>query len=169
MYQKILVPLDGSPLAEQVLPYVEGVAKCMNSELILLRVPVEPFYDNFVAEPAANALTARDSHTGAVGYLENVALPLRLNGFKVSVVVERGDVTYQTILDIAKLRGADLIAMSTHGRGGLARLVLGSVADEVLRRSPVPVLLINPHPAQRGEIVSNLSHDSAPTIVGGRR
>jgi nucleotide-binding universal stress UspA family protein len=87
-------------------------------------------------DPAAEVAAARE-------YLESVAAGLRARGHEVQVAVEHGPAA-ATILDYAREQAADAIALATHGRGGLARLVLGSVAYETARRAAVPLLLVRP-------------------------
>lgn len=148
MYKKILVPLDGSDLAESALAHVRPLAKCMGSEIVLLRVvtiPVGAYM--MVTEPRLIEDATQGVEDEAADYLKGVAATLRADGFKVSVQVGTG-VIGDTIQDYCRSLHADLIAMSTHGRGGLARLVIGSVADQLVRHSQVPVLLVRPSMAK---------------------
>jgi nucleotide-binding universal stress UspA family protein len=136
MLARILVPLDGSPLAERILPEVVELARLRAAEAILLRVALAHTF------PGADAIDAQvDAVREAEGYL--VALERRLadQGIAVSRAVRYGHAP-EEILAHARATHADLIAMSTHGRTGLLRLMLGSVAEAVLRASPVPVLLL---------------------------
>lgn len=144
MYNKILVPLDGSELAEQVLPHVTQLARCTGAEIILLRVPTEPMFDYMVPDPEIAVEMRRDLETGAQAYLTEISEELRSMGLHCSTLVAWGSPIHDTILDVARQVGADLIAMSTHGRSGFARMVIGSIADEVVRHAPVPVLLVRP-------------------------
>lgn len=148
MYKKILVPLDGSDLAESALAHVRPLAKCMGSEIVLLRVasvPVGAYM--LVTEPRLIEDARQGVEDEARDYLKGVAAALRADGFKVSIEVGTG-VIGDTIQEFAMQVHADLIAMSTHGRGGLARLVIGSVADQIVRHSKVPVLLVRPSMTQ---------------------
>ncbi len=129
MYQRILVPLDGSELAQVTLSYVEELARTTGCEVVLLRV----------AEPEENCgdRTHRD-------YLEGVAeAMLRRQGDKgiVHCEVVRGRPA-EEIVRYAEENDIDLIAMSTHGRSGVLRWVMGSVATKVLGASSSPVLLV---------------------------
>lgn len=144
MYKKILVPLDGSELAEQVLPQVSQLAGCTGAEIVLLRVPSEPVYDYLVPNPDLAIEMHADIETGAQVYLDEIASELRAMDLKVSTLVVWGAPVQDTILQVASELHADMIAMSTHGRSGLARLMIGSVADDVVRHAPVPVLLVQP-------------------------
>lgn len=144
MYRKILVPLDGSELAEQVLPHAKMLARCSGGELILMRVPIEPSFDYLVLEPEVKTILNSEAGEISKSYLEEIAAKLRAEGLKVSWVVPDGECIHEGIEYVANVFNVDLIAMSTHGRGGLARLLMGSVTDQVLRRSRVPVMLIHP-------------------------
>lgn len=146
MYKKILVPLDGSELSEGVLPHVNALAKCMGSQIVLLRVITAPVYetvfaDTLVAHPVPNEEVGTRAY--AEGYLQRVAFDQFDPKVQVTYEVSGGPIA-ETILDYASGVEADLIAMSTHGRSGIARMVIGSVADEIVRRSNLPVLLVRP-------------------------
>jgi nucleotide-binding universal stress UspA family protein len=121
MYTRVLVPLDGSELAEAILPFVEQVAGPLDSEVVLLRV-IEPLSP---VELVASA---------GVGAPDTFALRVRTR-------VALGPPA-EEILAAAQATGADLIAMATHGRSGLGRVWFGSVAEAVLHAAAVPVLLI---------------------------
>lgn len=134
MYQRLLVPLDGSSLAEHVLPYAELLARS-------LKTPVQLFA---CLTPTA---LARDE-TGerlrlAQAYLDQTAAPLERAGLKVSVRVAEGEAAAE-IADEADGQAGTLLVMSTHGRSGLQRMALGSVADRVLRATASPILVIRP-------------------------
>ncbi len=146
MYKKILVPLDGSDLSEAVLPHVVELAKCMNSDVVLLRVVTQPTYETVYGEVASvmhSPSEGPSARAHAEGYLQRVAYDMFPPTVTVAYEVSGGPVA-DTILDYAAGIHADLIAMSTHGRSGISRLVIGSVADEVVRRSHLPVLLVRP-------------------------
>lgn len=146
MYKKILVPLDGSRASEAVLPHVTMLAELMRAEIVLVRVVTTPVFEFSTLDyvpPLSPSETHPDLFAHADGYLQRVAFDLFPSDVKVSHNVMGGPVA-DAILDTASAIDADLIAMSTHGRGGLTRMVMGSVADEILRRSHVPVLLIRP-------------------------
>ncbi|MCC7163707.1 MAG: universal stress protein [Anaerolineae bacterium] len=149
MMKKILVPLDGSTMSEAVLPYVRTFAKSLNAEVILMRVVTNQVYETMPAQvPPMPVMTMRatseqDYYGQAEGYLQRVAFDY----FPDSVVrlEVMGGPTTDSILDFAMTHEVDMIAMTTHGRSGLSRMVLGSVADEVMRRSHLPVLLVRPN------------------------
>lgn len=142
MYRRLLVPLDGSALAEKALAHAQELARLFGSELILLRVVVSPYTlvapDLILAgaDPDLPALRAN-----AEAYLRSVASRLEGQGVTVRTVVCDGPVA-ETILDQAQAQDADLIVMSTHGRSGVRRWVYGSVAERVLQGAACPVLLI---------------------------
>lgn len=137
MIETILVPLDGSELAEQVLPYAKMLASKTEAELVLLSavVPVQTWL-------GASSTRARwkEEAAKATSYLESVRQQISAAG-KVRTKVMWGTAA-DCIRDTADTEGADLIAMTTHGRSGLPRLVMGSVAGEVLHTARQPVLLV---------------------------
>ena len=143
MYKRILVPLDGSKLSEAVLPHVEEIAKGLNCEIVLLHVvplPV-PVFDTPTSPFDHNLL--RDQENEAKRYLKEMCAKLELDEARVTYLVREGDVT-QVILETAQDQQVDLIAISTHGRSGALRWLLGSVTDRIVRNSPIPVLAIRP-------------------------
>jgi nucleotide-binding universal stress UspA family protein len=136
MFARILVPLDGSALAESVLIQVRRLLARQDAELLLLRVvTLPPSVEADAGEPL-DLLWSR-----AVDYLNNVSAQLSAQGFRVRCKVEEG-FPANRILEAARTEKASLIAMSTHGRTGIARWAFGSVTEKVLRASPVPVLAI---------------------------
>jgi nucleotide-binding universal stress UspA family protein len=144
MYRCILVPLDGSKLGEHALPLAREVARRTGASLKLLHViPPFPVFDAGSPLLADRDLMAQfQAHAQA--YLDGVLQ--RLGGsasMPAAPVVLEGDVVTQ-IKDHAAGCGADLVVMATHGRGPLARFWLGSVADELVRRLPLPLLLVRP-------------------------
>jgi nucleotide-binding universal stress UspA family protein len=141
MYKRALVPLDGSPVAEAIIPFILEIAGPLDMTVRLLRViePIPPMVVEgaapvFVDDPAARARDAQE-------YLAPIAAELRGRGVDATFEVRRGT-ALPSILAAAKSFGADLIAMSTHGRSGLGRLLFGSVAEQVLRHADVPVFLM---------------------------
>jgi nucleotide-binding universal stress UspA family protein len=151
MYQRILVALDGSALAERILPYAEALGDKFGATLIVLRATTPPS-EIVAAEAAAGAIPVSPAvadateiteaeQRDAAGYLRGVAARLRARGLTVEVNEPEGRIA-EAILARARDLRADLIAMTTHGRGGLGRALFGSIADEVLRHAPCPVLLV---------------------------
>lgn len=141
MYKRALVPVDGSPLAEAIVPFVLEIAKPLDMAIVLLRVlePIPPMAVEGTRHAAFDDVTAR--RRDAEEYLARVAAGLRSRGVRVSWEVRVGRAA-ETILHTAQDTGSDLIAMSTHGRSGLGRLLFGSVAEQVLREAEVPVFLM---------------------------
>lgn len=136
MYRKILVPLDGSPLAEEILQHVRDLARLTDAEICLLRVVLaHPFPGTDPTERQVEVVREAED------YLKGVEQRLKAEGFNVSVHVRYGHEAIE-ILEHAKLKEIDLVAMSTHGRTGVERWALGSVSERVLRHSPKPVLLV---------------------------
>lgn len=136
MFKKILVPLDGSPLDESILPQVTELARAHSAELVLLRVALAHAF------PGADPTEAQvEAVREAERYLEEVEQDLRGKGLRVSTAARYGNAAAE-ILDHAAFSGVDLTAMSTHGRTGVSRWVQGSVAEKVLRGSTHPLLLV---------------------------
>jgi nucleotide-binding universal stress UspA family protein len=125
VFSKLLVPLDGTPRAAFALPVARTLAHLTGGEIVLVRV--------------TDDLARIDAHA----YLTKVADELRANGIAVQVLVERGNPASE-IGRVAQAQHADLIVLVTHGRSGLPRTVLGSVAEWLVTRASVPVLLLRP-------------------------
>jgi nucleotide-binding universal stress UspA family protein len=155
MFKRILVCLDGSELAEQIMPYATAEAIHFEGKLVLLQVVQEPVvYGPALPGEAplpiqtdAMVEVTKASLNRAKEYLEKLAEPLRKKGIQVDTVAIPGRAD-EAILDYANTNRVDLIAIATHGRGGLRRAVFGSVADHVLRESGLPVLVIRPQEAK---------------------
>lgn len=148
IFRHILIPLDGSVLSEQMLEHAVTLGKLMESDYTLLRViePVIPAsYPRTEYSTRVEQQLLGQLQTEAQTYLDEVAERLRIRSFQVhtKVVLHRHPAI--AILDEAGKQGMDLIAMETHGHGGLTRLLMGSVADKVLRGTFIPVLLHRPH------------------------
>jgi nucleotide-binding universal stress UspA family protein len=151
VYRRIVVALDGSDRAERVLPYVEPLAERFGAALTLLRVAVSAegvAARTFgrVAAPIASPLVDPGPALGAeqrsaAAYLASVADRLRARGIPADHDQRQGPVA-EAIAAYALELEADLIALTTHGRSGLGRAVLGSVAEAVVRCAPCPVLLV---------------------------
>ena len=151
MYKHILVPLDGSEFAEKVLPHVEALAKQFGSQVTLVRattpevVIVTEMTSQMTGQPPQPAMDAKPiveaEQQEAETYLKSVAEHLKGEGIDVQYQRQEG-APAEVITKLASRLGVDLIAMTTHGRGGLQRVVLGSDADAVVRHAPCPVLLV---------------------------
>jgi nucleotide-binding universal stress UspA family protein len=136
MFKKILVPLDGSRLAEKILPRVEKLVGSSKGEVHLIRVVVSYRIDPQEEKEERDRLIQE-----AWKYLEKIVSRLRKKRVHAYAVVVYGKDAVQ-ICDFARKNRFDLIAMATHGRSGISRWALGSVADKVLSCSAVPVMLI---------------------------
>ncbi len=144
-FRHILVPLDGSPLAERAIPLATALAEKFGSEILLLRVldipqPTPPTSHlevtiGWVREARAQA------HQEAQSYLDARQQEVYRQGIEVRALM-RDRSPAEDILQVASSEKIDLIVMSAHGQGGLARWTFGSVADKVARHSPCPVLLV---------------------------
>jgi nucleotide-binding universal stress UspA family protein len=157
MYKRILVPLDGSELAKKALDHAEKLAETFDSEIILFQVV--PFIPTYGApELMMPFIVDEKQKEAAEKYLSNLSEELKKRSFKVTAKVKTGKQVAVEIIDFAKESGVDLIVMCTHGRSGITRWVLGSVAHKVLTRAETPILLIHlkrqllpheddPHPA----------------------
>jgi nucleotide-binding universal stress UspA family protein len=140
MYERILVPLDGSELAEQAVRHAVVQATQFGAEIVLLMV-LGPLPDTPMAGRQAVRMAEEMSAKLARDYLESVAEPMRLQEISVRIATVEGK-PYVQIIEYAEEHGIDLIVMSARGYGGLSRWLLGSVADRVVRGARVPVLLI---------------------------
>jgi len=136
MFKKILVPLDGSKLAEKILPRVEKLAGQGQAEVHFIRVVV-----SYRIDPKEEKEERENLMQEAWTYLEKIVSRLRKKRVKAYAKVIYGTDAVQ-ICDFARKNKFDLIAMATHGRSGISRWALGSVADKVLSCSVVPVMLI---------------------------
>ena len=141
MYKKILVPLDGSAVAEGVLPHAKSLAYSEGAELILLTVAANPAIDYLFSDPGIAETAVQEQVEKSKSYISTIEKELSTAGFKVSTLMRVGSVA-EVILSVAEELQVDVIAMSTHGRTGAARWLLGSVAERVVHNSNVPVLLI---------------------------
>lgn len=163
--KRLLIPLDGSATSRVILPVVRRMVDPTEYSLTLLRVAEEPLglvgdppqyvpvNHTVMALPRSDAAAARAAHpifqsqaeASVCADLEDELRPdvqeLAAEGFEVTSEIRFGTPARE-ILDFVNHESIDLVAMATHGRSGLSRLVLGSVAEAVLRHTPVPVLLV---------------------------
>jgi len=162
-FSRIVVPLDGSALAEQILPEIAALASRLRSTVSLLQIltpltysqkeimqPGLPWWDNDIA--AADAYLAR-----AASYLTE-------EGLTVSKDVVLSEDVATAILDFSIRTRADLIALATSGIGGMSRFVFGTVADEITRKSPTSLLVF--HPKQSAATESARGSSAAETLAG---
>jgi nucleotide-binding universal stress UspA family protein len=145
--RRILVTLDGSSTAERVLGAVVDVARAWEAGVTLLLV-LYPLWMSDRKEEAALAATASVSaiREAAANYLGGVAEELRRNGVPAEIEIIVDASTASAILNYAALHDIDMLALATHGRGGAARVYMGSVADKVWRGAAKPVMLVNAGP-----------------------
>lgn len=139
----ILVPLDGSPLAESVLAPAADLARATGARMTLLRVLNEPVLLGPTIQPIMPDVDNPDRML-ALDYLERAAGYIRGEGLSVTVETRRGNSASRTISLAARDLEVDLIAMATHGRSGLRRTLAGSVADTLLHTVSLPLLLVRP-------------------------
>ncbi len=144
--ERVMVMLDGSPLAEQVLPYACELASVLLAQIELVTVvtPAMVAGHAFGGNGSGGAGAVMDA---AQGYLRKVAERLCQKGQSVQLQATAAADPAAAILEVAQQRGAGLVALATHGRGGISRMVAGSVAEKVVRGTQVPVLLVRPTPA----------------------
>lgn len=151
LYNKILVPLDGSNFSECILSHVKAVAAgCKVPQVVLLRV-VEPWNTTIyeVSQPLLEQ-AQKEKVANAKDYVAKLAASLGKEGLAIETAVMEGPAA-EVILDYAKKSKADLIMMSSHGRSGVTRWALGSVTDRVVRQSPIPVMIAAPAGCPVGE------------------
>jgi nucleotide-binding universal stress UspA family protein len=153
-FRRILVPLDGSLAADSILEHAVRLARLEpEAELVLLEIvqPIAPevwvLGAPFTASLPRENLASRPEEESAKEYLDGVVRRLEELGMRVRARVEIAAIVAPAILEIAHEEQADVVALATHGRSGLARLRLGSVADKLLRGSHTPILLFRPSPA----------------------
>jgi nucleotide-binding universal stress UspA family protein len=147
-YHRVLVPLDGSPLAEAVLPFVSSLAGPLGLEISLLRVT--PVVTPKVLEGGTQRIILDQGERlreEAEAYLRGIASRLVADGFRVTTTVRTGEAAPEIVAGARECQ-ADLIGMMTHGRTGLGRLFFGSVAEAVLRHAAVPVFVVRATEAQ---------------------
>lgn len=140
MYSKILVPLDGSKRAEAILPHVQELAHRYDAQVIFLRV-IEPTLNVTELAWTVEQELVNEATKDAESYLAELRGKFSEKGINVRSLVTYGLVV-TSILDIAKGENVDLIAMTSHGRSGLARVFYGSIASGVLHGVDRPLLLV---------------------------
>lgn len=143
MFERIVVGLDGSPSAEQALPAAEELARRLDAPMHLIQV-ADVTWLRFGSNEAALAYASlgeafATEEADAKSYLDTVRTLLAERALTATIEVRRGFAARELV---AVAQPADLLVLATHGRSGPARLLLGSVAEEVVRRSSAPVLLV---------------------------
>lgn len=153
----IAVPLDGSPLAEAALPHAAHLARALGARLHLMQIPQVPVQPVGYAAPGAGLdwvpeLVAEATRE-AQAYLEAKAAELRAQGVTVTAQQEPLGIEGVAggILDAAREQQADLLLLTSHGRGGLRRMVLGSVTDALLRKAALPIWVVRPQADEADE------------------
>ncbi len=141
MYKRILLPLDGSPLAEQALPHAIAIAERFQSELLLLRVLIPLPRPTTTTTEAAIKRAEKATAVFVREYLERIAAGVQESGITVQMITIGGRPHLQ-IIQYAETNQVDLIVMSTRGQSGLSRWMMGSVSDRVVRGAHMPVLLV---------------------------
>jgi nucleotide-binding universal stress UspA family protein len=150
MYQTLLVPLDGSPRAETILPHVEKLAIQFKAKVIILQVVELPF--QFVTPTFYETTIQMDvihehleefkrKKEEISAYLAGIQAGLQKKGIDAGFFVEQGGAV-ETILSVAQRENADLIAVASHGRSGLSRVFYGSVAAGIMQKVDRPILII---------------------------
>jgi nucleotide-binding universal stress UspA family protein len=145
-YRRIVVPLDGSALAEQAVPHAEALGQLTGAPLHLVRVLDSTQFGSFDGTKARQ-LWLNNERSVARNYLERLEQNLRDRQLTVTVEYRLGSPAQELL---AILHPGDLLVMTTHGRSGVARWLLGSVAEAVVRRATVPVLLVRATPLEPG-------------------
>ena len=144
MYNKILVPLDGSQIAECVIPHITTIAKATSAEVELISVvePVDiPTRGKIALSEddlkAINSEAKKEAHN----YLEHIVKRLTRDDVKAKAIVITGKPA-ESLIDYAGSNNIDLIIMATHGRSGLTKWFFGSIAEKIMRAVETPVLLV---------------------------
>lgn len=166
MFDPILIPLDGSLLAECVLPHASAIARAFNSRVMLLRA----LDRNQAAEKAQlfDLLNWQINKTGAKMYLEKTSARLQKSGLRVEVTVLEGLVA-ESITDFAQSQGMKLIILSSHGRSGLSQWGLSSVTQKIIFGAPTSVLIIRAHQPTASDLDERLYTQIMVPLDGSRR
>lgn len=160
MFKRVLVPLDGSRFASRALRYAAEVAQRFGAEVILIQVvrratsvidgaaPIDigPAGSGIAVQVALEA--DKRNTARARQYLSGKVRAMRSRHIQSSYRVLRGDIA-RSIIEFTEKENIDLVVMTTHGKSGLRRAVMGSVADAVIRESRKPVLVIRPHTSSK--------------------
>ena len=145
MYQHVLVPLDGSELAECVLPHVKTIAEGCNVVKVTFVRAVEPLHIRGGLEsrftPEEREELENHAEDNASNYLDQLVMQFKGTSVMAETEVLHGDIV-DSIIDFADKNGVDLIILATHGRSGVSRWVWGSVTDRILRAACVPIMMV---------------------------
>jgi nucleotide-binding universal stress UspA family protein len=143
--KKIAVPIDFTDVAPFIAKYAKEFAKKLDAEIVLIYILEDlSAYEGLYVD--AKTLTELEGKLieGARTSMEEFVKEHFSDYSKVKTLIEKGDVV-EGIIEAAKKEGADLIVIGTHGRKGLDKILFGSVAEGVIKNSPIPVLSLNPH------------------------
>jgi nucleotide-binding universal stress UspA family protein len=146
MYQHILVPTDGSDFSQQAATHAVALAMAVNARMTFVTV-TQPFH--IFTLQAVQLEESQDSYDRQMAeraheILDHASAKARAAGILVNTTHSIGEHPFQSIIDTALQRGCDLIVMASHGRGGLAAMVLGSETVKVLTHSKIAVLVVRP-------------------------
>lgn len=145
MYQKILVPIDFSKHEDEILAHAKEIADKFNASIDLLHViPNMDYFTPYESFMAAENVVAVQKGVEAEVEKDLAEIAKTLPGINVKTAIRTG-VAFVEILDYVKTESIDLIVMGTRGRGGLEHIIIGGVAEKVLRKAPCPVLTIRPN------------------------
>lgn len=145
MFKRILVPLDGSATAEEVLPVAKAEARCHGATIVILRV-IAPLRSSLMMIPSLVEVSNENVMRIVQDYLDDLAERLRSEGFDVETKIDRGPPAQQ-ILEFAESSGCDLIIIGSRGETGAMRWRFGGVANKVVKaRSHIPVMIVTTSP-----------------------
>jgi len=146
MYKRILVATDGSELSAKAVDHAIGLAKVHGAELFALKVTqlrTEEHWDGaMVRDPSETAAQDKRWSEISKSVIDGVAAKAQVAGVKSTGIVEKSNFVADTVIDVARKNTCDLIVMASHGRRGLARVLLGSETQHVLTHSHIPVLVL---------------------------
>ena len=160
MYTKILVPLDGSSLAERAVNHAAEIARGSGAEILLIKVVTVPLSQVPEAGETEELKSIREVAAKAQAYLSGIASRLAKEGLNAKAVVLEGSAV-EAILGFAHEQDVDVLVMSTHGRTGFSKVLMGSVAEQVMLTTKRPVMLVKPdkfplaHHIDEGEVYSS--------------
>jgi nucleotide-binding universal stress UspA family protein len=154
MFKKILVPLDGSMLAEKALPYAVRLANRLDAQLYLIRVVEAPRLVGNQHKLAKGLVNSAESYLANLTHLlSSRTLKPHTEALRLHTAVIRGEAVAE-ICSFARNLEIDLVVMSTHGRSGLPRLLAGSVATKILHQLNTPVMLVRPFEQKHGQLLA---------------
>lgn len=158
--KNILFPTDFSERSAAALPYAAAVARCYQATVYVAHVTVP--------EPAVAPAAAWDSSSSRISQPEMAILDRcdLLNGIPYETLLEKGEI-WEVLSEMIRERDIDLIVVGTHGRGGFKKLILGSVAEEIIREAPCPVMGVGPQVPSRAQLAGNMRHILLATDFGG--